>query len=273
MEASPIPISSSQERSVGVFCFSLAAIWIAVFFPLITKLVDVAEVRPYSLGYKEGLFYLQLLSYSFVHIHPLQLAGDLVYLLALSGLMRRHLSLAGVIRLYSLGTLGGGLAMVLLYRVFDDKLGDYGITGGHYGMLALMGCLGIMIPTAKLIEPWLNIQLFGGKFMLGKVIAVLWVGAIAIQFEYRAEGKFLLYQVLVCGVEFVQLAILCRAPLVWAPAVFVLGGVLHNGLVWGVFSSKPQFPFWLVVLIATGGLGMLYAVIEQRWRRLQSVKA
>src|SRR5205814_1591845 len=150
-----------QERSIRAFCLGLAAIWIAVSLPLFTKLMDVVEVRPYSLGYKDGLFYLQLLSYSFIHTYPLQLANDLVYLLALSGLMQRHLSLAGVIRVYSLGTLGGGLALVLLCRLFDDKLQDYGITGGHYGMLALMGCLGLMIPTAKLIEPRRKIELLG----------------------------------------------------------------------------------------------------------------
>ena len=114
-----------------------------------------AEQQPalvyYALGhhhYSQGFLPVQLLTYSFIHTLNLHLVLNLITLHATVNISRLCLTPAAFIRLYSLGSILGGLVFLLMSA---SAAQPQALIGAGTALMAMIGAVAVLQPQVKIL--------------------------------------------------------------------------------------------------------------------------
>lgn len=142
---STIPGSPESRRQIRWLGVAIGALWIVAFIAQL--FVPAARISPLSLSARGGNAFVQLATYSFFHWSLLYLVEDLVWLAGVVWLARQRASAEVFVRLYSVGTIGGGglwlLVAWIMSRIEGGRLfsTDYAVGGGAIALVTMIGAL------------------------------------------------------------------------------------------------------------------------------------
>ncbi len=231
----------------------IAAVWVVVYA---IAFVSVEPILPFTLGYDKGFTLVQLSSYSFIHFSLRHLTFDLIWLGGLINIGRKHLSLAGFIRVYSLGAIGGGLIRLSLLWLFGEE--GY-VVGANLPILTMLGAMTVLEqdrvsifeddppkdpPELKVFSfmAWLFLivvpALFGSNFIAWLLLNVLSDGLVFILALFRIR--------------------LMRIAVVW---------LLADLIIWLCWDFRPDV---FLADVAALGLGMGYVLVERLGRKFEA---
>jgi hypothetical protein len=153
--------SAADQKIMTMVGVVLGVLWLIAGLTVMLGLVSPETIDAYRLGSGKGTKWIQLMLYPFVNYSAASLLFNLVWLSGLVRVARRHLTPAGFIRIYSLGTIGVGLIYWLLskYLMGGQKFlsGSYLALFTIYGTVAAMGSNETLTPQpyAILKHPFL----------------------------------------------------------------------------------------------------------------------
>jgi len=128
----------------------LGCSWIGTFIVTMIYGDGLSQERPtyfkYALGSPDGSLFIQLLTYPFLHGNIPHLAIDLVRLFCIVSISSRCLTPAGFVRLYSLGSICGGLAFWLMASRLQIPTT---FAGSGTAIIAVLSSLAVLNPELK----------------------------------------------------------------------------------------------------------------------------
>jgi membrane associated rhomboid family serine protease len=268
---SQVPGSPEAQRQIAVIGKLIGAAWIIC--SIVAWVLPNGVVRPYRLGTAGGFLPLQLLTYSFLNAHLYYLVVELLWLAGVVSVAKEVLGADGFIRIYSLGTVGGGL---LLYLIVPTPEG--GFLGPWVGLATMLAAIAVLKPTyrthffgvaiARFVAPRVMVS-FLGLLLLRELGDILWLAKETATFNlasYLRELHFaagLLWKVLDAAI-FV-FALKSRLRLTVVLCLMVLPHALW--LLWVVLFARGSAGDALVFTLAMTagiGVGFLYGFVE-RW--------
>lgn len=131
---------NSNQKHLTFIGIGIGIIWIVV--SILFKFSS-QSVTKYALCAPDGLLLVQLLTYSFIHFFGLHLIFHLVALFWIISYAKMCLSLHSFIRLYSLGSIGGGIIYILMNQILENTIP---IIGAGIPIMACIGALVVMAP-------------------------------------------------------------------------------------------------------------------------------
>lgn len=226
----------------------IATVWVIVAAIAVNA---VNPILPFTLGHDKGFIPVQISSYSFIHFSFGHLIFDLIWLGGLINIGRRHLSLAGFIRVYSLGAIGGGLIRLSLLWFF----GEAGfVVGANLAILTMLGAMAVMEQD--------RVSIFGESPGLGLILIIAWL--LMIVFPALRGSSFiawLLLNFLSDGLVFILALFrirLMRLAVVW---------LLADLIIWLLWEFRPDI---FLADVAALGLGMGYVLVERLGRKFEA---
>jgi membrane associated rhomboid family serine protease len=137
--------SVDSRRQIRLMGKVIGAAWLTASLPAI--LMGFEATLPYRLGGKGGSMLIQLMTYSMIHLSPFYLLFDLVWLAGVVQLAERRLAADAFVRLYSVGTIGGGLIflglewLALTVVRAGPSQESIGLSGGFIALATMLGAL------------------------------------------------------------------------------------------------------------------------------------
>jgi membrane associated rhomboid family serine protease len=165
---------------------------------------------------------------------------------------RKHLSLAGFIRVYSLGAIGGGFIRLSLFWLFGEE--GFVIVGANLAILTLLGAL-VVLETDR-------VTIFGDVPGLRSILIIVWLLLMVFPTLFISNGiaGFLL-SILPDG--FVFILALFRMRLMRIAVVWLLADLI----IWLWWEFRPDI---FLADVAALGLGMGYVLVERLGRKFEA---
>ena len=174
-----ISTNSRTQKQITLIGVIIGLSWVAVslWFNLSGRDSQVNDLALGPYDNSKSILLVQLITYSFIHELYSHLIFQLIVLAFLVWIARESLSPADFIRLYSLGSICGGLVFLLACSLFEQQTR---VIGSGMALMAMLGALAILKPKREV-----TLLLFFVLPIRTRLIwiAVFFIGASLLQLQ------------------------------------------------------------------------------------------